>query len=132
MTDVQILSHRLQVESKALPDPHRQAQYQRASDQNQQPVGPQRRCAGHELPQVIRERLLRSIGRPESSIAFISGSSAFLTGILDEIVGVCDLAGLLFGHVPHAFRQATTRQFVRMIFAHQLAVGAFDFGIAGG
>src|SRR5690554_1725994 len=48
------------------------------------------------------------------------------SGRLDHIIGVADLPGTLFGHFPHAFRHAPAGQLVRMVFAHQLAVGPLE------
>ena len=49
----------------------------------------------------------------------------------DQVVGRIDLARTLFGHRPHRLRQATRREFVRVILADQFAVGALNLSAAG-
>jgi hypothetical protein len=64
-----------------------------------------------------------------TAIAFASGESACF---FDYGVRSADFACALLGHLTHAFRQTLTGQFVRVVLAHQAAVGLLDLHIGGG
>ena len=60
------------------------------------------------------------------------GRFSFKTPVfLDAFVGLANLVGSLGGDFHHFFRQAFRHQLVRVVLAHQAAVGFFHFGVAG-
>src|SRR5690606_4584965 len=87
---------------------------------------------GNSAP-YSRQRQARwhSANRDESATIKDKYGSLETTVFLDHVIGGGNLGGTLGGNANHFLRYPLCRQPIRMVLAHQLAVGALDLGIGG-
>ena len=62
-----------------------------------------------------------------SRLGWRAGRPRHLLVLGDQVVGKLDLFRLFCGNGDHVLRQPLPHQFIGVVLAHQLAIGAFDF-----